>query len=159
MLKQSVVKKISCLIQLHADMARMYEQTLQYITPTSDHQQLKTFQQDHLKCIVNLCKPLYFGGGRLPEIGFNLYGLFTNSIIWLRSLAGPKAVLKALQARAQRMLREYDAVIATLDFSQPIAKVTKTNYLVMSHHFKHIEEMLEALSIKHKIEIQEASKM
>jgi len=139
---QNVIKKLAKLVQLDIDAVHAYEQALKNIDDTPIFNQIKNFQNDHLRHVDELNIEITKLGGQPLEFTKDFKGYLIEGFTSLRSITGTEGALKAMKMNEILTNKTYEYATNDADYSSDIKELLEKNYADEQRHLQYIENAI-----------------
>jgi uncharacterized protein (TIGR02284 family) len=142
---KKLINGLSELLQTTVDAVFSYQQALPKVHDDIMRDRLEAFRKIHEEHIKELTQTITRLGGKPPEFSKNFKGYIIESVAALRSLAGTRGALKALQAAEEMTTRSYgDAV--SWEVPDDAHTLLRKQFSDVKIHLDYINSNLKALS-------------
>lgn len=121
--KDSIIKKLSEVVELDYDAVAAYKEAIERLDETSFKNTLMDFMKDHERHISDLSEVIRQEGGTPPDSG-DIKKVLTKGKVQLADLAGDKAILKAMKLNEDQTNSKYESMVEE-DFPDHIHTLLK----------------------------------
>jgi len=137
----TVATHLSNLVQLDIDAIYAYEQAIEHIDVLRVQKQLRIFQGDHERHVVELSNYLRGMGEIPPERERDFKGFLIEGFTALRSLTGTEGALKAMVSNEETTTQHYRQALA-MDLPAEARILIEHNYGDERQHLAYVKEAL-----------------
>lgn len=133
------------LAKLDYDIWLAYETAIEKLDDADAKEQLRDFREDHRRHIddINLLLVDLKGAPLLED---DLEHILLEGKVFIASLVGDRAVLKAMQSNEEETTKTYKAAVEIRGFAPEVTKVIENNYADERRHLSWIRAKLETMS-------------
>lgn len=108
--KDSIIKKLSDVVELDYDAVAAYQEAIQRLENTTFKSRLTEFVKDHERHISDLSEVIRQEGGTPPDSG-DFKKILTKGKVQLADLAGDEAILKAMKTNEDQTNSKYESMV------------------------------------------------
>jgi uncharacterized protein (TIGR02284 family) len=141
---KDIISKLINLAKVDIDAAYAYEQALENVEWPEMHEQLKEYQQDHMRHVNELSAEIINLGGDPPKRSLDFKGFFISGFTALRSISGTKGALKAMKNNESLTNSAYEKALEE-NFPGPIQTLLLRNLQDEKRHMAFIQSQINVL--------------
>jgi uncharacterized protein (TIGR02284 family) len=139
--KSRMIEKLNDLLQLDHDAVGAYESAIDRIDVESVRAQLREFQADHKRHIVDLSALVTRLGGK-PKDKPDMKGAILKGFTAMTSMMGNEAALRAMQGNEKLTNSSYASALRE-SWTDEIRTQLEANYRDEQRHLAYIEDALQ----------------
>jgi hypothetical protein len=142
----ALIQKLESLIHLNVDAYHAYRLAARHVTPQLVREQLRRFQREHERHVLQLSVELERLGATPPAFSVDLRGVLMEGMTALWSATGVEGALRAMRRTEQIMGRAYDDVIRSevaRHFSPTVRGVLREHDGDEAQHGRYLDDVLD----------------